>query len=167
MREGFGVVHVDVADRPRRHGKSNYGILDRGLRGALDLIGVWWLRRRRKIVPDDYRDPAMTEIFGPLAGWLHTVFVEQFDAWILLGFVAQALFTMRFVVQWVASERAKRSVVPVAFWFFSLGGGALLFIYAIVRQDPVFILGQGLGLFIYIRNLWLIANERKAANGTS
>ena len=75
----------------------------------------------------------MTEIFGPLGGWLHTVFVEQFDAWILLGFVAQALFTMRFIVQWVASERAKRSVVPVAFWFFSLGGGALLFVYAIVR----------------------------------
>ncbi len=51
MREGYGVVHVDVVDRPRRHGKSNYGILDRGLRGALDLIGVWWLRRRRKVVP--------------------------------------------------------------------------------------------------------------------
>ena len=101
----------------------------------------------------------MTEIFGPLGVWLHTVFVEQFDAWILLGFVAQALFTMRFIVQWVASERA--------IWFFSLGGGALLFIYAIVRQDPVFILGQGMGLFIYVRNLWLIANERKAANGSS
>ena len=52
MREGFGVVHIDVVDRSRRHGKSNYGILDRGLRGALDLIGVWWLRRRRKIVPE-------------------------------------------------------------------------------------------------------------------
>jgi lipid-A-disaccharide synthase-like uncharacterized protein len=109
----------------------------------------------------------MTETFGPLAGWLHTVFVEQFDAWILLGFVAQALFTMRFIVQWVASERARRSVVPVAFWFFSLGGGALLFVYAVVRQDPVFILGQGMGVFIYIRNLWLIANERKATNGTN
>ena len=104
----------------------------------------------------------MNELFGPLLSWLHTVFVEQFNAWILLGFVAQAFFTMRFVVQWWASERAKRSVVPVAFWFFSLGGGALLLIYAIQRQDPVFILGQGLGLFIYIRNLWLISNERKA-----
>ena len=65
----------------------------------------------------------MTEIFGPLADWLHTVFVEQFDAWILLGFVAQALFTMRFVVQWIASERAKKSVVPAAFWTFSILGG--------------------------------------------
>ena len=95
--------------------------------------------------------------------WIHDVFVKQFDAWILLGFVAQGLFTMRFVVQWIASERAKRSVVPVAFWFFSLAGGALLFIYAISRQDPVFIAGQGLGLFIYSRNLWLIATERRAA----
>ena len=68
----------------------------------------------------------MSDVFNQLAAWAHTVFVEQFDAWILLGFVAQAMFTMRFVVQWIASERAKRSVVPVAFWIFSLGGGALL-----------------------------------------
>lgn len=95
--------------------------------------------------------------------WLHDVFIAQFSGWILLGFVAQGLFTMRFVVQWLASERAKRSVVPIAFWFFSTGGGTLLLIYAIHRQDPVFIAGQGLGLLIYIRNLWLIANERRAA----
>lgn len=105
----------------------------------------------------------MTDIFASLANWLHQVFIVQFDGWILLGFVAQLFFTMRFVVQWLASERAKRSVVPIAFWFFSLGGGALLFLYAIQRRDPVFIAGQGMGLFIYIRNLWLIANERKAA----
>lgn len=102
-------------------------------------------------------------LISELATWLHDVFVAQFNGWILLGFVAQGLFTMRFVVQWLASERAKRSVVPIAFWFFSLGGGTLLLIYAIQRQDPVFIAGQGLGLFIYIRNLWLIANERRAA----
>ena len=105
----------------------------------------------------------MTDVFGHLANWLHQVFIVQFDGWVLLGFVAQLFFTMRFVVQWLASERAKRSVVPIAFWFFSLGGGALLFVYAIQRRDPVFIAGQGMGLFIYIRNLWLIANERKAA----
>ncbi len=105
----------------------------------------------------------MTDVFGHLATWLHQVFIQQFDGWVLLGFVAQFFFSMRFLVQWLASERAKRSVVPIAFWFFSLGGGALLFIYAIQRRDPVFIAGQGMGLFIYIRNLWLIANERKAA----
>ncbi len=105
----------------------------------------------------------MTVLFGPLATWVHDVFVKQFDAWVILGFVAQALFMMRFLVQWVASERAKRSVVPIAFWFFSLGGGALLLVYSIQRQDPVFIAGQGLGLFIYVRNLWLIANEHRSA----
>lgn len=101
----------------------------------------------------------MAEAFS---SWLHTVFIEQFDAWILLGFFAQACFTMRFVVQWLASEKAKKSVMPVAFWFFSLFGGALLFVYAIVRKDPVFIAGQGFGLFVYVRNLWLIANEKRS-----
>lgn len=61
MREGFGVVHLDVVDRARRHGKSNYGILDRGLRGALDLFGVWWLRRRRKVVPQVTEKQALPE----------------------------------------------------------------------------------------------------------
>lgn len=105
----------------------------------------------------------MVEVVMPIVEWFRVVFVEQLDGWVLLGFLAQACFTMRFVVQWIASERAKRSVVPVAFWFFSLFGGGLLFVYAIQRQDPVFIAGQGMGLIIYIRNLWLIANERRAA----
>ncbi|MBP0575836.1 lipid-A-disaccharide synthase N-terminal domain-containing protein, partial [Mycobacterium tuberculosis] len=77
----------------------------------------------------------------------------QFDVWIIIGLVGQFLFMMRFVVQWLASERAKRSVVPVAFWFFSIGGGVVLLIYSLQRMDPVFIAGQGLGLIIYIRNL--------------
>lgn len=98
-----------------------------------------------------------------LNDWLYAVFVEQLNAWVVLGFVAQICFTMRFVVQWIASERAKRSVVPVAFWFFSMLGGTLLLAYAIHRQDPVFIAGQGMGLFIYLRNIWLIAGERKTA----
>ena len=105
----------------------------------------------------------MSDTLFHLWDWFHRVFIAQFNAWILLGFIAQAFFTMRFLVQWIASERAKRSVVPIAFWFFSLGGGALLFIYAVKRQDPVFIAGQGMGLFIYIRNLWLIANEHRSA----
>ncbi|UWF58329.1 lipid-A-disaccharide synthase N-terminal domain-containing protein [Brucella sp. 2716] len=103
----------------------------------------------------------MTDIFNSLSQWLHEVFVAQWDGWIVLGFVAQAYFTMRFIVQWLASEKAKRSVMPVAFWFFSLFGGTLLLIYAIQRKDPIFIAGQGLGLVVYIRTLWLIANEKK------
>jgi lipid-A-disaccharide synthase-like uncharacterized protein len=98
----------------------------------------------------------MTGLLDFLAAYLHDVFVIKFDGWVILGFAAQALFTMRFVVQWIASERARKSVMPVAFWFFSLGGGSLLLIYALYRKDPVFIAGQTLGLIVYIRNLYFI-----------
>jgi lipid-A-disaccharide synthase-like uncharacterized protein len=107
----------------------------------------------------------MNHYITELTAWFYQVFVAQFDGWIALGFVAQLAFTMRFVVQWVASERAGRSVIPLAFWFFSIGGGLLLLIYAIKRQDPVFILGQGLGLFIYVRNLMLIFKPKQPAAG--
>ena len=100
-------------------------------------------------------------MLNSLMTYLHDVFVAQFDWWVVLGFIAQALFSMRFLVQWIASERAGRSVIPVAFWFFSIGGGLILFGYALYRRDPVFILGQGLGTFIYVRNLMLIAKERR------
>ena len=98
----------------------------------------------------------MTELFSSLGAYFHDVFIIKFDGWVVLGFVAQAFFTMRFVVQWIASERARRSVVPVAFWFFSIGGGSLLLVYALYRRDPVFIAGQALGLLVYIRNLYFI-----------
>ena len=105
-------------------------------------------------------------LFTSLAHWFNDVFVTRLDAWAALGFVAQFFFMMRFVVQWIASERARRSVIPVAFWFFSLGGGALLLVYAIGRRDPVFITGQALGLFIYARNLWFIFGEHHAPDGS-
>jgi len=76
--------------------------------------------------------------------------------WVLFGFVGQTLFSIRFVVQWIASERIKRSIIPQAFWYFSLAGGATLLAYAIHKQDPVFIAGQGFGLIVYLRNLYLI-----------
>jgi lipid-A-disaccharide synthase-like uncharacterized protein len=79
--------------------------------------------------------------------------------WLVLGFVAQALFASRFIVQWISSERAGQSVVPIAFWYLSLGGALLLLIYAIYRKDPVFIIGQSVGGFIYARNLALIARK--------
>ncbi len=81
--------------------------------------------------------------------------------WVVIGLVGQLLFTARFLVQWIASERAGRSVVPLAFWYFSISGGMVLFLYALSRRDPVFILGQSLGLIIYGRNLWLIRAERR------
>jgi lipid-A-disaccharide synthase-like uncharacterized protein len=89
--------------------------------------------------------------------------MEHDPIWLAIGFLGQALFTMRFVVQWIKSERLRRSVVPKAFWYFSLAGGATLFAYAVHRGDPVFIVGQGLGIFIYLRNLWLIYRERRDA----
>jgi len=98
----------------------------------------------------------MTELLHALAAYLHDVFIIRFDGWVALGFVAQAFFTMRFLVQWIASERARKSVVPAAFWFFSIGGGLLLLIYALYRRDPVFIAGQSLGLVVYIRNVYFI-----------
>ncbi|WP_448189791.1 lipid-A-disaccharide synthase N-terminal domain-containing protein [Azospirillum sp. sgz301742] len=82
--------------------------------------------------------------------------------WIGLGLFAQALFMMRFVVQWIASERIKRSVVPETFWYFSIGGGILLLAYSIYRVDPVYMFGQGLGLIIYFRNLYFVWTHKKA-----
>ncbi len=81
--------------------------------------------------------------------------------WLVVGFLGQAMFTMRFLVQWISSERQRRSVIPVAFWYFSLGGGLILLCYAVYRRDPVFILGQATGVFIYLRNLHMI--HRKPA----
>jgi len=81
--------------------------------------------------------------------------------WLVVGFTGQALFSMRFLVQWLYSEKRKRSVIPLAFWYFSLAGGITLLSYAIFRKDPVFIVGQATGVFIYTRNLQLIAREKK------
>src|ERR1051326_7140823 len=101
-------------------------------------------------------------MLASLGAYLHDVFIMQFDAWVAVGFVAQALFSARFLVQWIASERAGRSVIPTAFWIFSIGGGVLLFVYSLYRKDPVFIAGQGLGLFIYLRNLYFVLREKKS-----
>ena len=78
----------------------------------------------------------------------------------LLGYVGQSLFAVRFVVQWAASERQGESVIPIYFWYLSLFGGVILLAYAIFRSDPVFILGQSTGLFVYLRNLMLIYRKR-------
>lgn len=81
--------------------------------------------------------------------------------WLVVGLAGQALFSMRFIVQWIASEKAKKSVIPVSFWYLSILGSITLLAYAIYRRDPVFILGQAAGSFIYLRNLVLIKQNRK------
>jgi lipid-A-disaccharide synthase-like uncharacterized protein len=93
--------------------------------------------------------------------------VQQPIAWLAVGFAGQALFTARFLVQWFQSERARRSVIPMAFWYLSLAGGILLLIYALHRRDPVFILGQSAGAIVYIRNMVLRHRERREPAGES
>ena len=80
----------------------------------------------------------------------------------MLGLLGQALFFSRFLVQWIASEKNGRSVVPLSFWYLSIGGGGLLLVYALWRKDPVIVLGQAVGLFVYVRNLMLIHRRRAA-----
>ncbi|MDQ3796841.1 MAG: lipid-A-disaccharide synthase N-terminal domain-containing protein [Pseudomonadota bacterium] len=80
--------------------------------------------------------------------------------WLIVGFTGQALFGMRFIVQWLHSERQKRSVIPTTFWYFSLLGGLTLLCYAIYQHDPVFIVGQAMGIFIYLRNLYFLRRAR-------
>jgi len=87
------------------------------------------------------------------------------NAWIVFGFCGQALFFMRFFVQWLASEKKKESVIPIYFWYFSIGGGMMLLIYAIHLRDPVFIVGQASGLFIYFRNLTFIYRNKSKLQG--
>lgn len=95
-----------------------------------------------------------------LRAYLYDVFVAKFDFWLAFGLIAQLLFAGRFLVQWIASERAGKSVVPFAFWIFSMGGGLMTLVYGIVRREPVIIFGQGLATIIYVRNIVLIFRER-------
>ena len=85
--------------------------------------------------------------------------IAQF--WIGIGFLGQAMFSARFIVQWIHSERVRRSVIPIAFWYFSIAGGLILLSYALWREDPVFIAGQAFGVLIYARNLYFIYVGRR------
>ncbi|HYM17216.1 MAG TPA: lipid-A-disaccharide synthase N-terminal domain-containing protein [Micropepsaceae bacterium] len=96
-----------------------------------------------------------------MAAVLNWITVDH--VWLLVGFLGQALFASRFIIQWFKSELVGKSVIPISFWYCSLGGGVILLAYAIHRLDPVFIAGQGAGLIVYSRNLILISRERKGA----
>jgi lipid-A-disaccharide synthase-like uncharacterized protein len=102
----------------------------------------------------------VTDVFRGLS---HRYPKFQPDFWLIFGFIGQLMFTMRFMVQWVASERKKESVIPVSFWYFSLGGGLIVLAYAIYRMDPVFILAYLPGNFVYLRNLFFI-NKKKTTS---
>ena len=101
-----------------------------------------------------------------LGNYLFYVFVAKFDFWLAFGLVAQLLFAARFLVQWIASERAGKSVVPMAFWFFSVAGGTMTLIYGLVKREPVIIFGQLLSNIIYVRNIMLIVKHRAGGSQT-
>lgn len=90
--------------------------------------------------------------------------IENWNVFLIIGFIGQGLFSMRFIIQWLASEKAKKSVIPFSFWIFSLLGSIFLLIYAIYKKDPVFILGQAPNVLIYSRNIYLIKKNRGVEN---
>jgi lipid-A-disaccharide synthase-like uncharacterized protein len=97
-----------------------------------------------------------------LSAYFQEVFVAKLDFWLVFGLLAQLVFAARFIVQWISSERAGKSVVPFAFWIFSVAGGVMTLVYGIVKREPVIIFGQGLATIIYIRNIMLIFRSGKA-----
>ena len=103
----------------------------------------------------------MQNLLNSAAAYMNGLATREI-VWIGIGFLGQFLFMMRFLWQWIQSERQRRSIIPIAFWYFSLAGGMTLFAYAVHRLDPVFITGQSLGLLVYTRNLLLIRQEKHA-----
>lgn len=81
--------------------------------------------------------------------------------WLCIGFTGQLIFVTRFIVQWLYAEKHQKSLIPIPFWYLSTVGAIILFIYAVHRRDPVFIMGQGLGIVVYLRNLYFIYLEKR------
>ena len=130
LRQGGRVISVPVSHRPRMLGRSHYGVWNRLWVGIVDLLGVIWLRRRMRLaaVQEQPRPagpaPMRPEVTASPITKEKTM--EHDPMWLVIGFAGQGLFSMRFIVQWLKSEREKKSVVPLAFWYFSLAGGAAL-----------------------------------------
>ena len=87
---------------------------------------------------------------------------DKYTLWIIIGLAGQVFFTLRFVIQWIATERKKESTVPTLFWYLSIVGSMLLLAYALYRRDPVFILGQSFGVIVYFRNLYFIYKRKNS-----
>jgi lipid-A-disaccharide synthase-like uncharacterized protein len=118
------------------------------------------------VLPQIGRCLAGSTVFSQIGNYLYEVFVAKFDFWLAFGLGAQMMFTARFLVQWITSEVMGKSVVPMAFWFFSIAGGLMTLAYGLVKREPVIIVGQLFGTIVYTRNIMLIFKEksRKAAN---
>lgn len=102
-----------------------------------------------------------------LGGYVYDVFVTRMDLWVMFGLAAQLVFGARFIVQWIASERAGRSIIPMSFWILSMAGGVMTLAYGIVRREPIIIFGQIVSTVIYLRNIALVLKERRAARRAS
>ena len=173
LSAGCRIVQVPVHHRPRPHGRSHYNLWNRSLGVVFDLFGVAWLMRRSlryQVLENQGRGYGHELKAHPWAGESsvgnhdrRSLRMLTLNGWLVVGFLGQALFTARFVVQWLVSERKRDSVVPVAFWWFSLFGGLALLSYAVSRRDPVIIVGQAMGLVVYVRNLMLVAKARRRA----
>lgn len=94
--------------------------------------------------------------------WFSSIHMPQHPIWLAIGAIGQSLFAMRFIWQWFQSEKQRKSIIPEAFWYFSFGGGVIVTAYAIHLRDPVFIIGQLTGLFVYVRNIYFIYLEKWA-----
>jgi len=103
----------------------------------------------------------LIQLAADIRGYVYDVFVTRFDGWLVFGIAAQAVFGARFILQWLASERAGKSVMPLSFWFLSIAGGLMTLVYGLVRREPVIIFGQALSTGIYLRNVALILRERR------
>jgi lipid-A-disaccharide synthase-like uncharacterized protein len=98
--------------------------------------------------------------------YFYDLVIARFDLWVAFGVLAQLVFGARFIVQWIASEKAEKSVIPMGFWFLSIAGGIMTLIYGFARRDIVIIFGQALSVFIYVRNLMLIAKDARRQRET-
>ncbi len=191
---GHEIAYEAVNDRPRLKGASKYTNLGRALIGLYDLVGVSWLRKRTQLPPiaeeasgasvagagtkgkrgrakrrgGRVNARGVTRCIGgilSIGGLSHRAPKSSGSS---IGLVAQLLFSMRFLVQWIATEKARASIIPETFWYFSFFGGILLLAYAVYRADPVFILGQATGLIIYSRNIYFIwLGKREAGSATA
>lgn len=92
---------------------------------------------------------------------LQELIAKMGDTWVIVGLAGQSCFFLRFLVQWIASEKRQESVIPIAFWYLSLAGAAIVLVYGFRQREPVLILGQSVGLLVYLRNLYLIRKRRR------
>jgi lipid-A-disaccharide synthase-like uncharacterized protein len=132
------------------------------INGSIYARNLWLQRSHRELSATAmWTVAAGAALLALVAGGREASSDALSPAWIVVGALGQIAWSSRFVVQWIASERARKSIIPAAFWFFSIGGGIVLLIYAIYRRDPVFIAGQALGLVIYSRNIFFILREKR------